>query len=552
MKKKIVSLMLVGTMIFSTLAGCGQNEEKESVSAKESTTQASETTASKESESAEASTEQEKAAVSYPMEGNVKLTVGIKGNANISAVCAGVADTAFSKAWAEATGVEIEFVEVPAKDMNLLLTGADMPDIIACYNPYKDYPGGITAAIEDNIIVPITDYVEEYAPDYKAWLDSEPMSKNMWVGDEITGFAKGLESDFLSTGSGMVIRQDWLDELGLKVPTNADELYNVLKAFKEKKGAEVPLSTQSSYVFTQLAQNGMITSSFGLVNANYYVADDVIEAGFVQEEYRDVLEYLHKLYDEKLLDNNFAAVDKTIEMSNLTSGKSGMAVLAISSGVSPVMEAMKDDPNFKLSGVAPLQKPDGSVSYYTPYNWKSLTEGAFITSACDNIEAAVQFLNYGYTEEGKRLFNFGIEGVSWEMKDGVPTYTETVTNNPDMTKTQAVAYYARTLIGGPTIGMEEYLRQYNPGKTEQQCTEAWIQSEAKDHVIPTLVMTGDMATEFSTYKTDLDTYVKEMFVKFVNGTESLDNWDAYVEQCKKLKVDRIVEIYQHFWDEQMK
>ena len=221
MKKKIVSLMLVGTIIFSALAGCGKNEEKESVNAKESTTQTSETTASKESESTEVSTEQEKATVSYPMEGNVKLTVGIKGNANISAVCAGVADT----------------VEVPAKDMNLLLTGADMPDIIACYNPYKDYPGGITAAIEDNVIVPITDYVEEYAPDYKAWLDSEPMSKNMWVGDELAGFAKGLEGGILSTGSGMVIRQDWLDDLGLEIPTNADELYNVLKAFKEEKGA---------------------------------------------------------------------------------------------------------------------------------------------------------------------------------------------------------------------------------------------------------------------------------------------------------------------------
>jgi len=63
-------------------------------------------------------------------------------------------------------------------------------------------------------------------------------------------------------------------------------------------------------------------------------------------------------------------------------------------------------------------------------------------------------------------------------------------------------------------------------------------------------MLGDMATEHTNLESDLSAYKSEMYVKFINGTESLDNWDAFVAQCKALKVDRIVEIKQQFYDEQ--
>lgn len=100
--------------------------------------------------------------------------------------------------------------------------------------------------------------------------------------------------------------------------------------------------------------------------------------------------------------------------------------------------------------------------------------------------------------------------------------------------------------------MDEYIFSYNKGETQKQAMEAWNTSNAVNYAIPTLTMSGDLATEHDNIFSDLKDYVSEMYVKFVNGTESLDNWDAFVAQCKALKVDRVVEIKQHFYDEQYK
>lgn len=548
MKKKIVSLMLVGTMVLSALTGCGQSAEKpektESVATKE-------TEAASEATKESVSEEPQKVGVTYPLEEKVTLTIGLEKSSNVLAICESHGDTPFFKALEEQVGVELEFVEVEGTDVNLLFSGATMPDIIAFTDITAKYPGGFSALLEDNVIVPITEYLDECAPDYKAQLEKFPVeSRVAYVGDEVGAFLNYGADMFIAT-NGMVIRQDWLDDLGLQVPTSADELYTVLKAFKEKKGATVPLSPWSAYAIAGLLDSGNITSSFGLVNTKYYLKDGKIEAGFLQDECRDVLEYMHKLYDEGLLDPNYPANDNAMQMANLTSGASGMAFLTISSGLTPVLDSMASDPTFKLTGMAPFKTPDGDISMYATYN--SITSPrAFITSDCENVEAAVKLLNYGYSEAGKMLYNFGIEGESYEMVNGVPQYTEKVFNNPDMSKTQAAWQYTRVLVGGPKIQMNEYLTSYNPGEAQKGALEAWNTSNAVDYFIPKLSMDGDMAQEYSALTADLDTYRAEMFTKFIDGTESLDNWDAFVKQCKALKVDRIIEIQQHYYDEQYK
>jgi len=550
MKKKIVSLMLIAIMALSTLAGCGDQNKETTAAPTDKGTEAPGTEAPGTEAPTDAPTDAPKVEVTYPLEEKVKLTIAIPSSSNVTAICTGYAETPFFKELQKRTGVEIEFVEVASKDMNLLFAEDPLPDIIYSYNMATSYPGGIAAALEDEVIIPITEYLDECAPDYKAVLEAKPVgSRVVCVGDEVVGFANYPADKYKAT-YGMVIRQDWLDDLKMEVPTNADELYTVLKAFKEKKGATYPLSPWSSYVTNGLLNMGMITSSFNLVNTDYHLKDGKIVAGFIQDEARDVLEYLHKLYEEELLDPNFAATDNATQMANFTGGVSGMCVLAVSSGLTPVVNAVADNPDFKIAPMEPLKTPDGSIAMYSVYGAEAGANGAFITSDCKNVEAAVKFLNYGYTEEGMLLYNFGIEGESYEMVNGVPQYTDVITNNPNMNKTQAAWQYTRVLVGSPKIQMNEYLTSYNPGEIQKAAFENWAVSNAKDHAIPTLVMLGDMATEHTNLESDLSAYKSEMYVKFINGTESLDNWDAFVAQCKALKVDRIVEIKQQFYDEQ--
>ena len=550
MKKKIVSLMLIAIMVLSALAGCGDQNKETTAAPTDKGTEAPGTEAPGTEAPTDAPTDAPKVEVTYPLEEKVKLTIGIPSNANVTAICSGYAETPFFKELQKRTGVELEFVEVASKDMNLLFAQSPMPDIICSYNMATSYPGGIATALEDKVIIPITEYLDECAPDYKAVLEAKPVdSRVVYIGDEVVGFAN-YPADKYKASYGMVIRQDWLDDLKMDVPTNADELYTVLKAFKEQKGATYPLSPFNAFVTGGLLNIGMITSSFNLVNTDYHLKDGKIVAGFIQDEARDVLAYLHKLYEEELLDPNFAANDNAAQMANFTSGVSGMCVLKISSGLTPVVNAVADNPDFKITPMEPLKTPDGNIAMFSEYGAGASAAGAFITPDCDNVEAAVKFLNYGYTKEGMLLYNFGIEGESYEMVDGVPQYTDVISNNPNMNKTQAAWQYTRVLVNAPKIQMNEYLISYNPGEVQKAALENWANSNAKDHAIPDLVMSGDMATEHSNILADLKSYKNEMFTRFINGTESLDNWDAFVARCKDLKVDRIVEIKQHFYDEQ--
>ena len=79
----------------------------------------------------------------------------------------------------------------------------------------------------------------------------------------IIGFPFIRGDEYLLSSAGMLIRQDWLDELNLELPETADDLYQVLKAFKEEKGAPLPFSTRSYWLMYVALDHGIITSPFG-------------------------------------------------------------------------------------------------------------------------------------------------------------------------------------------------------------------------------------------------------------------------------------------------
>ena len=549
MKKKILSCLLAGTMVLGMLSGCGKTEVNSS-EASQSSTPKQETTVG----STEASTPvvEEPKEITYPLEGNVKLTIGVAPNATVSGVCAGWAETAIMKEWQKQTGVEIEFVE--AKDMNLLLAGGDMPDIIVGWDGNSNYPGGWSATIKDKVIQPITEYYEEFAPDYAKLLAENPEAYLAWTEDgDLFGFGYLLETNIQASSSGMIIRQDWLDDLGMKAPTNHEELYEVLKAFKEKKGAEYPLGMSTGDLYDYMAKRGMMTSSFGLAQGDYHVIDGVVQPCYVGEEYKEVVTFFNKLYNEGLLDPNCAAVDSATKMSNFLNGKSGMMFGAIGSGLGSILEATKDDPNFKAAGVAPFKTPEGDVSMCAQYTGVNQVKGAAITTACKDIEAACKFLNYGYTEAGLRMFNFGIEGVSYEMVNGSPTYIdETIRKNPDMTPTQAMYYHTLALIGGPFMQQLDYLFQYNNKPEQQEALENWSKNNAGTYVLPKLTMNSEDAATYNSITADINTYTKESFAKFVIGEMSLDDWDKYEKQVEAFGLSTARDLNQKYYDELMK
>ena len=73
----------------------------------------------------------------------------------------------------------------------------------------------------------------------------------------------------------------------------------------------------------------------------------------------------------------------------------------------------------------------------------------------------MRFLDYGYSEKGHMLFNFGKEGESYEMKDGNPVYTDLILHNPDgLSVSDSMKKYLLAMNSGPFVQDEKYIEQY--------------------------------------------------------------------------------------------
>ena len=222
-----------------------------------------------------------------------------------------------------------------------------------------------------------------------------------------------------------------MDELGLDYPKTEEKFYNVLKAFKEKKGAKYPLSSDSSAHFMSSILYGIITSPFGLVKGDFYQLDGQVHYGYAEKEYKDVLAWLNKLYEEELIDPNFAALDSETFNANVLNGVTGAGIVSCTTPELLTSAGKETDPNFNFVGMPPLAAEDEDVAKSTQFS--PLLNGRFavITQDCENVEAAVKLLDYAYSEEGNMLFNYGTEGISYEMVDGVAMETELITNHPE-------------------------------------------------------------------------------------------------------------------------
>ncbi len=169
--------------------------------------------------------------------------------------------------------------------------------------------------------------------------------------------------------------------------------------------------------------------------------------------------------------------------------------------------------------------------------------GAAITSSCENVELAARFLDYGYSEEGHNMFNFGTEGVSYNWEGDHAVYTEEITANPDgWPIAQALGKYIRGNYNGPFVQDMNYLEEYLQLPTVKECPTTWAVETAAEHTMPNVTPTQEEADELATIHNEINTYVDEMVLKFIFGTESFDSWDTYLETLNNMGLPRAIEI----------
>ena len=264
--------------------------------------------------------------------------------------------------------------------------------------------------------------------------------------------------------------------------------------------------------------------------------------------YKECLMELNRWYKEGLLDNNFMGLDSKMMDSAILTGGSGATVGSVGSGIGKWMAAAQEEGYELVAAPYPVLNK-GEKAMFSARQNAAPGFGAAISAKCKNPEIAMQFLDYFYSEEGLMLLNFGIEGESYEMIDGYPTYTELITKNPNGKSMAAMlGQYARSATQAPFVQDRRYMEQYASLPQQKDAIEVWGNTDADKHILPPLAPSAEESSELAKILGDVNTHVEEYTTKFVAGQISFDDWDKYISQLKTLKIERAIEIYQNAYD----
>ena len=479
-----------------------------------------------------------------PIEYWVELTSTVSSNFS------NLGDTPFGIGLQENTGIPVKFLHPAsgqaAEQFSLIIADGNLPDIME-YNWVSNYPGGPEKAIKDGVIIALNDVIDQYCPNLKAYFEANPDIARACRTDNgnyyCFPFIRGDEG--LLNTIGLMARKDWLDELGLDVPTTIDEWHTVLTAFKNEKGCSAPLTFE--YTNGQYLGSNPFVAAFDTNYSFYIGSDGTVHYGAAEDGYRKYLETFHDWYAEGLLDPDIATMKNDQVAAKMTNDNSGASMGQSGSRLGTWTSAARKTNEAYL--LAPCPQPTiekGAFAEFgyieVPYSGRA---SAAITTSCKDIARAATLLDYAFGEAGHMYYNFGTEGVSYEITDGNPVYTDLILNNPDgLPISQAMSAYIRGNYNGPFVQDVRYLMQYYTLPEQRDTVSVWgsASSNAAAHVMPPITPTSDESKEFATIMNQVNTYRDEMTLKFIFGDESLDNFDTYVANMEKMGLARAIEI----------
>jgi ABC-type glycerol-3-phosphate transport system substrate-binding protein len=377
---------------------------------------------------------------------------------------------------------------------------------------------------KDGGLYDISPYIDDCVQ-LKEYLGEDVLNASRYDTGEMFGvFAKRTT---VAAGD-FYIRKDWLDTLNMEVPTTIDELYNVLKAFKEQdpgnvgKDRVIPMSYEggSNHLDLCFFENPMTEEEFQ-TGYNLWCYSD--------PGYREYMRFMNKLYNEGLIDPEYFAHDaKEMVVSGVMGlWRSGVNVnVEVKSG-SILQNLKKNIPEADLVAIAPFKNVNDNQVYNVLYQ---PTGGIiFIPKTAKDPEACMEYLEFLASDAGFTAFH-GFEGEHYNMVDNVPIPIDADKNalekdwiNQDI-----------CLIGNPGYYTSE---------------EQFIQSiaaqtpEYKDYVIQNYEMasTGNILHQTS--------YISPtQYEQNANITKVIDQYEVEAVTCRPEELDAIYDK----WMEEMK
>jgi len=458
-------------------------------------------------------------------------------------------DLAIWKEYEKISGIKVVFESVvssgASEKIGLMFASNTLPDFFfKCQLSKTD----VAKYAADGLLIPLDPYLKEYAPNFSKYLEADPsISKNIKMTDgKIYSFCYLVTAAPSRISPKLFVNNKWLQQSGIAMPKTTDDLYNALVAFRDSdyngngQKDEIGLVMDGpAGIYTALyGCFGLMTR--GTAGGRWDIDEATNELRFIptSDRYKEMLQYINKLYTEKLIDQEYFTTEIAKVTAKAQQNIIGFAFIHNNSYLGDI----KDD---FVTLPAPLIGPHGDQLYVG----KTVPVGgltAHITNVNKYPVETVRWIDYFYSEEGIRLYFMGIEGETYYIdENGNPQFTDYVKNNPDgLNMEEALGRYVCWSGGAnPSVADDKHFGNHLISQITVDAANALLPYTPKE-VWGSFTYTPQESKELSVLQQDIGTYIDEMTAKFVTGQESFDKWDEYVATIEKMGLSEYRKIVQ--------
>lgn len=399
-------------------------------------------------------------------------------------------------------------------------------------------------------LIPLNDLIDKYAPNIKRALeenaqfnrDAHSLDGNIYYIPKTHG---------LKFTEFYWIRKDWLENLGLEVPTTTDELHDVLLAFRNNdpngngKKDEIPLfdrrGDKSSDEYLQMFNS---STEFSIKDGK--VVYDPLEPEFVTG-----VKELSKWYAEGIIDPEIFTRGSKSRDVLLASNQGGFTHDWVSTA--DYKAKLSDDiPGFEMMAIAPPISPYGTQILR---DRRSSVPGWGISSSCKDPITLIRFMDFFFSEEGDALINWGLEGVTYGIdENGDKYFLDNIMKTDTTPLMELRGYGIQYRIGMLQDPEYEYAFMADEAKEAAKLYDAhpeWYPEDSLNYANQRLSskILPEYDAQYKKIIASVRPYVDEMYQSWVLGAKDFDStYPQFIKELEKRGIKEAIDIVQKSYD----
>ncbi|QCJ44362.1 extracellular solute-binding protein [Bacillus sp. S3] len=414
--------------------------------------------------------------------------------------------------------------------LTVKMASGDIPDVIGTEGADTNY----IKWAKQGAFLPLNDYVKKYE-------NFKDIPQSVWDAVSLDGKIYGIPLFFpASGGKKPIIRQDWLDKLGLEMPTNYEELEKVAIAFAKE---DPDGNGKDDTIGLGLAKGIVYDPAFGAYWGNSWYhknKDGQLIPGQISEGSKEKITALSELFKAGALDKDWPVKEYNEVFKDFNAGKVGIwyEQPGTQKGAQPnnldLSTLRKNAPEAKITAIPAFEQPDGKSGYvYGSGYYRIWMLSSKLKNDSKKVEKILGMMDYmakyvpaSDQKPDNEYFDWtmGGEGKGYTIVDGQPE------KSADYSKYAPLALFNEKL-GGFAIGekvMEDYAKQSKaPESKEFNSVMYDMLSKSNYYISPVGRIHSDV---YNDKMAALNQYAANELTKMIAGQRPISEWDKFVDE----------------------